>query len=95
MKLTGRVQMSIITPIREMLACVDKLEPENSNSWVITAPIVPPLPVIPDITPSDLQKESYCVLQAIYEYHAYIVSIFADNSATHILSKIGLIVNNT
>lgn len=53
---SGRVQTIIMIPIREMLVCFEYLEPENSNSCVITAPIVPPPPVIPEITPSDLKK---------------------------------------
>jgi hypothetical protein len=56
MKVTGRVQMIIMRPIREMLVCVENLEPENNNICVTTAPTVPPLPVIPAITPSDLQQ---------------------------------------
>ncbi|KAK0584408.1 hypothetical protein LWI29_012794 [Acer saccharum] len=36
-------------PIREMLVCVEISKPEIAAA----APIVPPLPVIPDITPSD------------------------------------------
>lgn len=55
MKVIGRVKTSIIRPIREMPLCVENLDPENNSSCVITAPIVPPLPVIPDITPNDLQ----------------------------------------
>lgn len=39
-----------------MLVCFENLEPENNNSCVTTAPRVPPLPVIPDMTPSDLQN---------------------------------------
>jgi hypothetical protein len=51
--------MSIITPMREMLVCVENLEPVNNKSCVTTAPTVPPLPVIPDITPNDLQKQNH------------------------------------
>lgn len=41
-----------------MLVWVENLEePENSSNCVITAPKVPPLPVIPDITPNDLQSQ--------------------------------------
>ena len=54
MRETGRVQTIIISPITEMLVCLENLEPENSSICVTTAPTVPPLPVIPDITPNDL-----------------------------------------
>uniref|UniRef100_A0A2P2LJS4 High affinity nitrate transporter 2.5 n=1 Tax=Rhizophora mucronata TaxID=61149 RepID=A0A2P2LJS4_RHIMU len=48
----------IINPISDMLVCLENLEPENSNSWVTTAPTVPPHPVIPAITPSDLHANN-------------------------------------
>lgn len=53
----GIVHKIIMTPIREIPVCVGHFwEPENSSSCVTTAPTVPPLPVIPDITPIDLPK---------------------------------------
>lgn len=56
MRETGRVQRIIISPINDILLSVDMLlDPENRSSCVPTAPKVPPAPVIPDITPSDLQ----------------------------------------
>lgn len=49
-----------------MLVCFENLDPENNSSWVRTAPTVPPLPVIPDTTPSDLgtkiNKTGYCLI---------------------------------
>jgi hypothetical protein len=56
MRVIGRVHTSIIIPIRDMLVCFENFEPENNNSCVTTAPTVPPLPVIPDMTPNDLQN---------------------------------------
>lgn len=56
MRERGRVQTIIISPINDILLSVEMLlDPENSRSCVPTAPKVPPAPVIPDITPSDLQ----------------------------------------
>lgn len=66
MRVTGKVQTSIIRPIDDMLFCVEMLlEPENSSSCVTTAPKVPPLPVMPDITPSDLHQAQH---QALFWY---------------------------
>lgn len=59
MRATGRVQTTVIRPMREMLAGFESPdEPEKSTSWVTTAPMAPPLPVIPDTTPRDLRSLS-------------------------------------
>lgn len=51
----GRAEIMMSNPMREMPVCVEILfEPENSNNCVNTAPNVPPLPVMPEITPRDL-----------------------------------------
>lgn len=55
-RVIGSAQTIIITPIIDIPFCVEILFlPENSKNCVNTAPTVPPLPVMPEITPSDLK----------------------------------------
>ncbi|MFS8011382.1 hypothetical protein Hanom_Chr14g01308451 [Helianthus anomalus] len=59
MVVSERVDIIIITPMSEIPVWVENLvDPENSSNCVTTAPTVPPLPVIPDITPIDLHQQT-------------------------------------
>lgn len=60
MVVSERVDTIIITPMSEIPVCIENfVEPENNKSCVTTAPTVPPLPVIPDITPIDLHQQNH------------------------------------
>ena len=49
----------IITPIRVIPLSFENFDPLKKISWVTTAPTLPPPPVIPDITPNDLNMDVY------------------------------------
>ncbi|PON66511.1 hypothetical protein PanWU01x14_109330 [Parasponia andersonii] len=55
-RVTGRVQATIITPIRDNPVAVENLEVEKNINWVNPDPKFPPAPVIPDMTPRDLRE---------------------------------------
>lgn len=53
-RVTGRVQQTIITPMRESPVAVEKLELVKKINWVSPDPKFPPAPVRPEMIPSDL-----------------------------------------
>lgn len=55
-KVTGSVQHTIITPIRDNPAAVENAELEKNTSWVSPDPKFPPAPVRPDMMPRDRRE---------------------------------------
>jgi len=53
-RVTGRVQATIIAPIKERPVEVENFEVEKKTNWVKPDPKFPPAPVRPDMIPKDL-----------------------------------------
>lgn len=55
-KATGKVQQTIIIPIKEIPVAVECLELVKNNNWVKPEPKLPPAPVRPEMTPSERRE---------------------------------------
>lgn len=59
-----------IIPIRVIPVSLEYVDPLKNINCVKTAPTLPPAPVIPDITPSDLYNQRANTLDNYSSYHA-------------------------